>query len=240
MPISLQCPACGANYNLPEQMAGKQAKCKCGQQIAVPFASPATASRPLAPAASLPTNALRPTALGLWQAGNLLVMSTKAQLPTHVCIKSGQPAASQHTQQLQWVPAWVAGTALAGRITHYAASESHGRKCTVHFGLSRGANLKRLLPLIAGYVLVGIGLLFFFGNIIWMFTFHQEGDPIPLIGFLLGGGIGVVGGIITQLVGPVLKATAMDNDYVVIRGVGPPLLATLPAWPGPVPEGKSQ
>ena len=178
--------------------------------------------------------------MGLWQAGHLLVMRNNAQLPTHLCIKTGGPAATQRTEKLKWVPGWVAATALAGRIVHYAVSESHGRTCTVRFGLSRGASLFRLLPLIAGYTLVGIGLLCFVGNIVWMFTFHQEGDPIPTIGFLVGGGIGVVGAIISQLVGSVLKATAMDDNFVVLRGVSPALLSALPPWPGEVPQGKSK
>lgn len=260
MPVAVQCPKCQLSYNLPDQMAGKQAKCKCGEQLTIPAAmasvrvpSPtatAQTSRPIPPtyqpvpaqvnvpqpAFSQPTNA----PAGLWQAGNLLVMSVKAHLPLNVCIKTGGPAALQRTEKLTWVPAWVAVTALKGRITHHAASQSHGRELTVRFGVSRGAHVMRLLPLIAGYTLVGLGLFCFFGNIAWMFTFHQESDPIPLVGFLVGGLIGVVGAILAQFVSSFLKATAMDENFAVLRGVSPTLLVTLPPWPGPVPEGTSK
>src|SRR5437773_7972663 len=37
MPILLQCPACGQQYRLQDTMAGKTAKCKCGQVINVPL-----------------------------------------------------------------------------------------------------------------------------------------------------------------------------------------------------------
>lgn len=266
MPVAVQCPKCQLAYNLPDQMAGKQAKCKCGQQLTIPAAAtnvrapaptmqhaPATAPatrqvpptyQPVPAQVNVPRPAVtQPTqapALGLWQAGSLLVMSVKAQLPLNVCIKTGGPAALQRTEKLTWVPAWVAVTAVKGRLTHYAASQSHGRELTVRFGVSRGAHFLRLLPLVAGYTLVAIGLLFFFGNIAWMFTFHQEGDPIPLVGFLVGGAIGVVGAILAQFVSNFLKATAMDENFAVLRGVSPALLATLPPWPGPVPEGTSK
>ena len=38
MPISLQCPNCGASYQLKDEMAGKRVKCRCGSAIQVPAA----------------------------------------------------------------------------------------------------------------------------------------------------------------------------------------------------------
>ncbi len=38
MPISITCSQCGKKYNLRDELAGKQAKCKCGQAIAIPQA----------------------------------------------------------------------------------------------------------------------------------------------------------------------------------------------------------
>jgi DNA-binding beta-propeller fold protein YncE len=40
MPILFRCPACGQQYRLKDEMAGKVAKCKCGQAINVPAADP--------------------------------------------------------------------------------------------------------------------------------------------------------------------------------------------------------
>ena len=36
MTISAQCPHCQRTYNLPDQQAGKTAKCKCGKQFLIP------------------------------------------------------------------------------------------------------------------------------------------------------------------------------------------------------------
>lgn len=38
MPISITCSQCGKKYNLRDELAGKQAKCQCGQAIAIPQA----------------------------------------------------------------------------------------------------------------------------------------------------------------------------------------------------------
>jgi hypothetical protein len=39
MPIVLQCPNCGKHYSLPDDTAGRHAKCRCGQVIEVPRAA---------------------------------------------------------------------------------------------------------------------------------------------------------------------------------------------------------
>src|SRR5262249_49932017 len=45
MPIAIACKACGIKYNVPDHMAGRSAKCKCGSAIAVPArAGPARAT----------------------------------------------------------------------------------------------------------------------------------------------------------------------------------------------------
>src|SRR5262245_29768640 len=44
MAIIVQCPQCGQRYQLRDDLAGKQAKCKCGNVLPVPAApSPADA-----------------------------------------------------------------------------------------------------------------------------------------------------------------------------------------------------
>jgi hypothetical protein len=42
MSISLRCPGCGKVYEVREDLAGKQAKCKCGAAMKVPRPGPAT------------------------------------------------------------------------------------------------------------------------------------------------------------------------------------------------------
>src|SRR6184192_2244960 len=40
MPLSVECPECGARYNVPDKLAGKRAKCKkCGATIPIPAAA---------------------------------------------------------------------------------------------------------------------------------------------------------------------------------------------------------
>ena len=39
MSIEVQCPDCGQQYRLRDEMAGKTAKCKCGNPITIPAAS---------------------------------------------------------------------------------------------------------------------------------------------------------------------------------------------------------
>ena len=41
MSISLRCPGCGKVYEVRDDLAGKQAKCKCGAAMQVPAAEPA-------------------------------------------------------------------------------------------------------------------------------------------------------------------------------------------------------
>jgi hypothetical protein len=53
MPIAIACKACGTKYNVPDHMAGRSAKCKCGGPIAVP----AGAARAMQPAAPRPAPA---------------------------------------------------------------------------------------------------------------------------------------------------------------------------------------
>ena len=42
MPISVRCPKCGHGYQLRDELAGKQAKCRCGQTLSIPVATPLT------------------------------------------------------------------------------------------------------------------------------------------------------------------------------------------------------
>ncbi len=53
MPFSFQCPHCSATYTLDDTMAGKQAKCRCGNAIILPAAQ-APANPPSAPMQSDP------------------------------------------------------------------------------------------------------------------------------------------------------------------------------------------
>ncbi|MBN2023425.1 MAG: hypothetical protein JW809_11610 [Pirellulales bacterium] len=41
MTISVQCPQCGQGYRLRDELAGKKAKCRCGQTLTIPEAEPA-------------------------------------------------------------------------------------------------------------------------------------------------------------------------------------------------------
>lgn len=42
MPISVRCPKCGHGYQLRDELAGKQAKCRCGQTLSIPVATTLT------------------------------------------------------------------------------------------------------------------------------------------------------------------------------------------------------
>ena len=59
MTIQFQCPQCAKSYELPDEMAGKTAKCGCGAQIAIP--APAAAD-PLAAAPVADPLAMPPVA----------------------------------------------------------------------------------------------------------------------------------------------------------------------------------
>jgi hypothetical protein len=37
MPVVVHCPKCGTRYQLGEELAGRQAKCRCGQRMTVPL-----------------------------------------------------------------------------------------------------------------------------------------------------------------------------------------------------------
>ena len=41
MPIEFNCPSCGKAYRVKDELAGKSAKCKCGERVQVPSAPPA-------------------------------------------------------------------------------------------------------------------------------------------------------------------------------------------------------
>ena len=42
MPIAVRCPKCGHGYQLRDELAGKKAKCRCGQSLAIPVANSLT------------------------------------------------------------------------------------------------------------------------------------------------------------------------------------------------------
>lgn len=42
MPISVRCSKCGHSYQLRDELAGKQAKCRCGQTLSIPIATQLT------------------------------------------------------------------------------------------------------------------------------------------------------------------------------------------------------
>ncbi len=67
MAIVFQCPYCGHKLRAPDQVAGQQARCKCGRAVAVPSVgspqitrSPAAAARPNLLGGSPPANRGRP------------------------------------------------------------------------------------------------------------------------------------------------------------------------------------
>jgi hypothetical protein len=281
MTISAQCPHCQRTYNLPDQQAGKTAKCKCGQQFLIP--QPVLAEPELEPldddlmlqplAAELPPlQPLQPTSAfaqpaqrgsfqqpafqqpafkqsapatttpistnGLWRAGGLLVMQSGAFLPQHVCIKTGEAAATTLNVKLTWIPAWVHFTIIFGRIIHYAIVRSHGREAQVKVGLSSGTALKRNLAIYGGYGMVGLGFLSFFGYMGLMIAFHQEGDPYTVWPLLIGGMMIGIGALVAHFGGKLISAKGINNRFVVIRGVSWRVLDSLPEWRGEVPRGE--
>lgn len=48
MPISFECPACQRKYQVRDELAGKAAKCSCGQSLSIPHAASPTPPRPAA------------------------------------------------------------------------------------------------------------------------------------------------------------------------------------------------
>lgn len=283
MPISTQCPHCQHPYQLPDHLAGKPAKCKCGNQFKIPLparaavsattkqpnleslepdlqleplpapSAPAVMSQPLPRAAvgmqTVGNNWNQPTpagatagfgSQGLWRAGSLLVLQTGAALPAHVCIKSGEPAASQRTEKLVWAPAWVHVTLLLGRVVHYAVMSSHGREITLRIGLGKTAALKRNIAVYGGYGVVALGLLAFVGWGVHLGLYHLEGDPIPVWPLLLGGILLAIGALVAHFGGKLLSARSISSRFAVIRGVSSRVLASLPEWPGELPSGESR
>lgn len=47
VPIKFACPSCGKAYNVKDELAGKKAKCKCGNAISIPAVAAAPAPSPL-------------------------------------------------------------------------------------------------------------------------------------------------------------------------------------------------
>jgi hypothetical protein len=68
MPIKIVCPKCNANLQVPDAMAGKQGKCKCGTVLSIPAVAAAAVAKPAqskpanAPAGAKPVAAARPAA----------------------------------------------------------------------------------------------------------------------------------------------------------------------------------
>ena len=55
MPISFRCPSCGKTFKVGEDLAGKRAKCNCGQVFKIPApAQPAPAQPAATPPAPVP------------------------------------------------------------------------------------------------------------------------------------------------------------------------------------------
>lgn len=274
MTITAQCPHCSRTYNLPAQHAGQKARCKCGQQFAIPVpaaepeleelddlqleplpstpaprslpptSNPATFPQPAFQQPAYHQAAARPgmgmNAQGLWRAGGLLVLQAGVNPLPHLCIKTGEAASSQRTEKIFWAPLWVHFTLLLGRIVHYAVMSSHGREATLRIGLSSSAALKRNLLVFGGYGVVGIGFCCFIGFGVLIASFHQEGDPIPLWPLFLGGLFIGLGALVAHFGSQLISAAAINNQFVVVRGVSHKFLASLPEWPGEIPRGQTK
>ncbi len=209
-----------------------------------PAAGAATFQQPGNQPSAFQSAAVRPSfgmkTQGQWRAGHLLVLQTGVNPPAHVCIKTGGAATSQRTEKIYWAPMWVHFTLLLGRIVHYAVVSSHGREATLRIGLSSSASLKRNLLMFGGYGLVGVGFCCFIGFGVLIASFHQEGDPIPLWPLFLGGLFIAIGALVSHFGSKLISAAAINNQFVVVRGVSPKLLAALPEWPGEIPRGQSK
>jgi hypothetical protein len=93
MPIVLHCPKCGTRYDLGDDLAGKQAKCRCGQRIQVPLPAAEPAATP-----DDDTNQDQPGRPGA------ATESTAESLRSTVCVLAGAARPEKHPVML-WMQA---------------------------------------------------------------------------------------------------------------------------------------
>ena len=180
MPFKVSCPGCRKALQVPDEVAGKRAKCPaCGQAFVVP--RPPAASAPAEsktswfdeamndpfPAAAKPAaNPDRqdaasqpPDAVGAWRDGKQLVVAVRGCASPR-CVKTGAPTSGRTTAlELVWAPQAALWFIAFGAIGHLIAKRMTGTKVLLDVPITSDWLKRRRKLRWLGWSLVVAGLL---------------------------------------------------------------------------------
>lgn len=99
MPISFRCPSCGKTFKVGEDLAGKRAKCNCGQvfQIPAPAQPPPAQPTPMQPAPTQPASTQGPadSSFGNWLDEEL--KEPAPETPSEYAVQTTEPVTRRPT-----------------------------------------------------------------------------------------------------------------------------------------------
>ena len=159
----------------------------------------------------------------LWRFKRQLVCRPGASLPDR-CVKCNVPThGSRMKRQLYWHPSLVYLLILVNLLVYVIVAMIVRKRATLQVGVC-AAHRKRRLLIIAGSwltALAGMALIFY--------GLSNNQGGLSLIGLIAFLGAIIVGAVL----GPLVSAVKIDNEYVWVKGVCREYLETLPEWSGP-------
>jgi hypothetical protein len=210
---SLKCTHCGLT-NFATAPACK--RCKNPLNSAQGFAEEPAAGFYQPPPAGQPYNLNYSQAA--WRDGSLLVMTKETILPNR-CVKCNAPANKLLSRTVEWYPRYVIIFFLLIRIVGLILYFCLRKRVTVYIGLCEDHVNKRRFGILAGCVMMLIGLAGFFGALV------NESFGLGVLLLLI-----FLAGIITMVtVWRTITATKIQEPYVWVKGVSKDFLNTLPA-----------
>jgi len=159
-----------------------------------------------------------PTIGGVWQDDKTLVMTKDASLPDQ-CVKCNAPANGFRLKRnLSWHHPALYFVVLVAWIIYLVLSLTMSKRATVYLGLCPEHVQRRRSLLIAGWVMLALGL------IVPILAFANEYPGIGAIGLLLF----LVAVFWLVIVSRVVKVKKIDDHYVWLTGIDPNYLARFP------------
>lgn len=252
MPIEVTCWSCAKKLRVPEQHAGKKAKCpKCSEVIRIPELAenledieelleaeldeptkPERKECPICFEAIMPTalrcryckSPLAPDGEIAWADGKTLVLSRHAELPDR-CIKTGDEATIRKEVKLSWLPPGkqVMMVLLVGALL----AQIWAIKATVQVPLSAEFNRRRKKKIGLGLAALVLGFPVIIVPIVAGVD-DAIGVPCVIIGIVM-----ILAGLIVAVAASnLVAATKITDNYIWLKGAKPAYLDGLPKWHG--------
>jgi hypothetical protein len=156
-----------------------------------------------------------------WRDGRVMVMRPGTELP-HRCVKCNEPASEPTKKRtVYWYSPWLLLLILLSIIIFAIVAMIVRKNAVVFPGLCANHKRRRRNVIAAAWLGVLAGIVLIYAGIN---TSSSAQGVVGLVAIL----VSVVCGIV---MGRVVHAARIDNEYVRLKGCGKPFLETLPEFP---------